>query len=196
LDYSVRSNLRTLGIVIGLHIAGDQQYRHVRKFRGLLHEVANFVTISARHGDIGENDNGMKYGQALDGGNTVGNGFNFKTLTFQDCQRPLLNGGAVVGNQYNPSHKFSPVVLRQPDWRSRNTMPATGSQGTTVYPSHFGISMRGRVGSGHWAHGTADRGGTVNRCLFSSPVFSGLADTSTRGVVTRRIAEKGKTQGP
>src|ERR1039457_4819026 len=80
--------------------------------------------------------------------------------------------------------------------RRNHTPPRLSIQAQVSRNSHFGISMRGRVGSGHWAHGTADRGGTVNRCLFSSPVFSGLADTSTRGVVTRRIAEKGKTQGP
>jgi hypothetical protein len=40
----------------------------------------------------------MEHRQPLDGGHTVGNGFNLKSFTFQYSDRSLLNGGTVVGN--------------------------------------------------------------------------------------------------
>jgi hypothetical protein len=64
LDDSVRSHLRAARIVVRLHIAGDEQHRHVRKLRRLFHKLANFIAISARHGNVSKNDNRMEHRQA------------------------------------------------------------------------------------------------------------------------------------
>ncbi len=61
-------------------------------------------------------------------------------------------------------------------------------------PSSFGISAQSSAGVGLGAHLTADRSGTVNRRLFSEPVFSKFADTSTRSWVTHERTESGKAE--
>jgi hypothetical protein len=71
----------------------------------LLYIVANFIPISARHGNIGENGHGAENGQPFNGGDPIGYGLNLKSFTLQNSHRSLLNGRAIVGNQNNPSHR-------------------------------------------------------------------------------------------
>ena len=68
-----------------------------------------------------------------------------------------------------------------------------GVNGAPRRPAASESPRQGSVGSRLGAHWTADRGGTASRRLFSKPVFSRLADTSTRSVGYPEESGKGES---